>query len=481
MIINIAYKGIKYVVVFGVIYVIVKYTLGSEMTEIDIALVASVLTLLICVLENMVLVNTSSDKCNTTTISQENMGNVQTSNSKPLIASKDLNVSGSIISTATNNGGIPVTDTKNTIKIIGADIPDNESVASSVASSVSNSSAKELESDTSSVSSISSTQSVPSIRNVIKTANQVNNNIPQRNDNSNAPNPSSSSNIFIGTDYQTYTAPDGESNDQIDSLYRDDTSLGKGISFPAGDSDSDSVDKEDSSVDAVSVDDLANTHLEKPKLKTSSASVKITETVPSMANITNTNSGSLIRPDNALADVTPTQKVSSSLDSKSGNGKQVNITIKPSLSTGTGGLKVPSQPSVMNRVSPSGKPLKWYEQAFDPRQYSYAENLDQIAVSGGRTRNDILVNEMIYSDFNRLPPSFNDNDFEYGYSFLPPKDWFPIPPYPPVCVSNCSSQAQPVYLDTTTMDLKEWHETQKFTPPDSINTTFITNELNSKK
>ena len=137
-------------------------------------------------------------------------------------------------------------------------------------------------------------------------------------------------------------------------------------------------------------------------------------------------------------------------------------------------------PIQFTNKSPSGKQMKWYEQSFDPRRYPGAENLDQIAVSGGRTRNDILVNEMIYSDFNRLPPSFNDKDFEYGYSFLPPKDWYPLPPYPPVCVSASSAPVQPVYLDTTTMDLKEWHENQKITQPDSINTSYITNVLNSR-
>lgn len=129
-------------------------------------------------------------------------------------------------------------------------------------------------------------------------------------------------------------------------------------------------------------------------------------------------------------------------------------------------------------IQPNG--LKWYEQKIEPRKYAHAENLDQIAVSGGKTRENILTNEMVYSDFNRMPPSFNKNDFEYGYSYLPPADWFPIPAYPPVCVSNQVSNPQPVYLDSTTMDLKDWHETQKITPPDTINTAFITNELNSK-
>ena len=137
-------------------------------------------------------------------------------------------------------------------------------------------------------------------------------------------------------------------------------------------------------------------------------------------------------------------------------------------------------PEAKKRYSSNGNQLQWYEQSFNPRSYAGADNLNQIAINGGKTRDNQLVNEMIYSDFNRLPPSSNDKDFEYGYSFLPPKDWYPLPVYPPVCVSNTPSQVQPVFLDTMTMDLKEWHETQKITPPDSINTSFITNEINSK-
>jgi competence protein ComGC len=123
--------------------------------------------------------------------------------------------------------------------------------------------------------------------------------------------------------------------------------------------------------------------------------------------------------------------------------------------------------------------LKWYEQVIKPRDFAGAENLDQIATTTG-TRDNLLVNQMIYSDFNRLPPSLVKDDYEYGYSFMPPKDWYPTPLYPPVCVTNNPRTTMPVYLDTTTMDLKDWHETTKITPPDKINTSFITAELNSK-
>ena len=50
---DIAYKGLKYVIVWVVIYFAVKYTASEELSEIDIALIATVLTLLLCILETM--------------------------------------------------------------------------------------------------------------------------------------------------------------------------------------------------------------------------------------------------------------------------------------------------------------------------------------------------------------------------------------------------------------------------------------------
>ncbi len=125
--------------------------------------------------------------------------------------------------------------------------------------------------------------------------------------------------------------------------------------------------------------------------------------------------------------------------------------------------------------------LEIYEQILDPRKYAGSENLDQIGTANGKTRNELLTNHLVYSDFNRLPPNSTQNNFEFGYSFLPPKDWFPLPLYPPVCVASNPNPVVPFYADRDTMDLKDWWETSKITPPDSINTTFIANELNSKR
>jgi hypothetical protein len=122
---------------------------------------------------------------------------------------------------------------------------------------------------------------------------------------------------------------------------------------------------------------------------------------------------------------------------------------------------------------------KWHEQKLEPKNFSGTDNLDQIDTGNGQTRQNLLVNHMQYSDFNRMPPSFYQNDFEYGYSFMPPKDWYPVPPYPPVCSSNATCITQPVYTDNSTMNLKEWHQTQKITPADSINTRYLAEVVNS--
>lgn len=120
------------------------------------------------------------------------------------------------------------------------------------------------------------------------------------------------------------------------------------------------------------------------------------------------------------------------------------------------------------------------DQKINPRAFSKTENLMQIGTGNGKTRDDLLTNEMVYSDFNRLPPSSTPDNFEYGYSFLPPKDWYPIPPYPPVCVTSTPATVCPIMVDREAMELKEWKPNQKITPPDTINTEFIANELNGQ-
>ena len=73
----------------------------------------------------------------------------------------------------------------------------------------------------------------------------------------------------------------------------------------------------------------------------------------------------------------------------------------------------------------------------------------------------------------------NTGDFEYGYSFLPPSQWYPQPINPPICVTNQRSVVLPIYTTGTPIDVKEWHESRRITPPDNINVNYINEKLNS--
>ena len=104
----------------------------------------------------------------------------------------------------------------------------------------------------------------------------------------------------------------------------------------------------------------------------------------------------------------------------------------------------------------------------------------QVETNGSREVNGIMNDESIYTDYNSLPQwNINDSTFEYGYAFLPPKDWFPVPAHPPVCVSSRHCPVCPINTTGLGTDLKQWNETRRITPPDVINTNYIRDKLNS--
>jgi hypothetical protein len=100
----------------------------------------------------------------------------------------------------------------------------------------------------------------------------------------------------------------------------------------------------------------------------------------------------------------------------------------------------------------------------------------------------VMTNELAYDkdypffDLTTLPfpEGVNPDDlYEEGYSFLPPKDWYPVPPHPPICVTNKQSTVCPTLTTGLGIDLKEWNESRRVTGPDSINTQYIKDKLNS--
>lgn len=100
---------------------------------------------------------------------------------------------------------------------------------------------------------------------------------------------------------------------------------------------------------------------------------------------------------------------------------------------------------------------------------------------GARNESGTIVNEIEYTDYNHLPlaDGYNVGDFEYGYSFLPPEKWYPEPPFPPLCVSEKRCPVMPSYTTGTPLDVKEWNEARRVTPPDNIKTKYIKEKLNS--
>jgi hypothetical protein len=97
-----------------------------------------------------------------------------------------------------------------------------------------------------------------------------------------------------------------------------------------------------------------------------------------------------------------------------------------------------------------------------------------------RSTDGVMSNEMQYNyvDFNSMPFT-NTGSFEAGYSFLPPEKWYPTPQNPPVCVTEKQCPVCPVYTNGTNVELKEWDNSRRISPPDNINTKYIEEKLNS--
>ena len=99
----------------------------------------------------------------------------------------------------------------------------------------------------------------------------------------------------------------------------------------------------------------------------------------------------------------------------------------------------------------------------------------QAEADGSREKDGLINNEMGYTDYNGMPQYDKDaiGDFEYGYSFMPPSNWFPVPAHPPVCVSTQKCQVNPVFTSGVPVNIKEWNNSRRILPPDNINTEYI--------
>ena len=110
-------------------------------------------------------------------------------------------------------------------------------------------------------------------------------------------------------------------------------------------------------------------------------------------------------------------------------------------------------------------------------------NNPQTQSIGSRQNNGVMnaSDEMSlnYIDFNTLPNSPSTDIFSPGHSYLPPINWYPTPAHPPVCVTEKQCPVCPVYTEGTNIDLLNWDNSRRISPPDNINTQFIESKLNS--
>ena len=95
----------------------------------------------------------------------------------------------------------------------------------------------------------------------------------------------------------------------------------------------------------------------------------------------------------------------------------------------------------------------------------------------------IIANEMRYGDFNYIAPS-NKGMINKTYTVVSPNNWYPIPPHPPVCVTNTKCTTCPVlmsngqnYMNFAT--LEEFDQSRRFTGSMNINTDYVKEVLNN--
>jgi len=94
-----------------------------------------------------------------------------------------------------------------------------------------------------------------------------------------------------------------------------------------------------------------------------------------------------------------------------------------------------------------------------------------------------LNSELKYGDYNYLSP-INKGMTNRAYTFINPTNWYPIPPFPPVCVTNKSCTTCPIQMNDgrdymSYAPLEDFDNARRFTGDMGINIDYIKNVLNN--
>jgi hypothetical protein len=114
--------------------------------------------------------------------------------------------------------------------------------------------------------------------------------------------------------------------------------------------------------------------------------------------------------------------------------------------------------------------------------YKYYSDIFTRSV-GAPPANQALTNELQYGDYNYIGP-INKGMINKEYTFVSPSNWYPIPPHPPVCVTNKSCTTCPVQISNGKdyMNWASWQDFDKarrFTGDMNINVDYVKNVLNN--
>jgi hypothetical protein len=94
-----------------------------------------------------------------------------------------------------------------------------------------------------------------------------------------------------------------------------------------------------------------------------------------------------------------------------------------------------------------------------------------------------LNSELRYGDYNYIGP-LNSGMTNSDYTFVSPNNWYPVPPHPPVCVTNKQCTTCPIqisdgkdYMNWAT--LEDFDKARRFTGNMNINIDYVKNVLNN--
>ncbi len=125
-------------------------------------------------------------------------------------------------------------------------------------------------------------------------------------------------------------------------------------------------------------------------------------------------------------------------------------------------------PEVVQEYLKDGK--KYYDQI-----YSYSTDAP--------TSYEAQGSEMKYGNYNYIGP-LNKGMINKAYTFVSPTNWYPIPPVPPVCVTNKNCITSPVLISDgkdymNYANLEDFDNARRFTGDMGINIDYIKNVLNN--